>query len=99
VLLGNWSGTPALNWEFRCFLPSRNKGMPRRLRALSLRLSSNVLTQFWSAGKETFTRPPADRRARREERLADDVSVPRLRRGRGANGVCRRSRRAAQAHG
>src|SRR5262249_32262255 len=43
--------------------------------------------------------PPADRRARREEPLAGDMSVPRLRRGRRADGLCRRSRRAAQAHG
>jgi hypothetical protein len=56
VLLGNWCGTLALNWEFRCFLPSRSKGTPRKLRALSLRLSSNGLMQFLSVGKETFTR-------------------------------------------
>ena len=34
-----------------------------------------------------------------EETLADDVSVPRSRRGRRADGLCRRSRGAAQAHG
>jgi putative ABC transport system substrate-binding protein len=43
--------------------------------------------------------PPADRRARREEPIAGDMSVPRLRRGRRADGLCRRSRGAAQAHG
>jgi tetratricopeptide (TPR) repeat protein len=43
--------------------------------------------------------PPADRRTFREETLADDVSVPRSRRGRCADGLCRRSRGAAQAHG
>ena len=50
-------------------------------------------------GRRPLRSPPADRRTRREAPLADDVSIPRLRRGRWTDGLYRRSRGAAQAHG
>ena len=50
------AGRRPLDWEFRCFLCSRRRGLPRRLSASSLRWSSNGRTQCWSAEKATFTR-------------------------------------------
>src|SRR5262245_2142379 len=43
--------------------------------------------------------PTADRRACRKEPVGGDVPVSRLRRGGGIDGLCRRSRGVAQAHG
>jgi ABC transporter substrate binding protein len=56
VLLDKSCAKPVTDWELRWFGCSRRRGLPPRLSASSPRWSSNGRTQYWSAGKETFTR-------------------------------------------
>jgi ABC transporter substrate binding protein len=59
------------------------------LREVGDRLGISLAFMLPQQGRRPLRQPPADRRARREAPLAGHVSVPRLRRGRWADGLCR----------